>query len=203
MGKKLGVIIMENNEKMTNAILVMYGLVFIALFILMVIHTQDIKSLSEKQNFQMDVLQDITKAINSMNNKIHAVLNAHNTEVESWFLTKTEITETWQGLFGSMKNETFNGTKLDDFNECIARIKNPILIYEPHIDIENEVDGYVIKMYDSQTADQIGRIIFTRDFGYYENNECGLVYYNTTSKDLSITSWWKDEENNNGNNNNI
>lgn len=120
------------------------------------------------------------------NEKINILIDAHNREVHSWYVGNRHIKQTTNEFFKSMHNATENSTMLDSFNDCVAKIDYPYMISAPHLSEDDVAEGYVIELYDKETMEYVGKVTFAKTFASYYTTECGIVYYNMSSKILEF-----------------
>lgn len=111
------------------------------------------------------------------------VIKALNIEVESWFLEKPNLQNSFDGMASAMSLQFINGN-LTEFNNCIEQFNNSdFVITHPHITDHKYVDGYVITMFDKNYAEPSVILTVTEEYSVYSSSLCGTFYYNVTAKE--------------------
>ncbi|MCK5374764.1 MAG: hypothetical protein KAJ40_05725 [Alphaproteobacteria bacterium] len=147
------------------------------------------RSINQNTDFEtnMDILRGFSSGIKVLDKKIIETMNAHNREVESWYIGNKYIDDTTKKFFSEMKTlSNEENMNMTDFEACIADYEEYYQLLTPHITPDGDVDGYVIWMHDSQDFDGIGFIMFAKEHAKYTIYTCGGYYYNKTTEELTF-----------------
>lgn len=132
----------------------------------------------------LDVLEDFVDYALVLDRKILLTMNAHNAEVESWYIGNKYISRTKAEFSEAMVKDP-NRT-LEEFNDCIGRYdqSETYFLNVPHMLPDGSVDGYMMVLYGSD-FEEIGYWLLTKEYSDYWIYDCGRVHYNATSGDLT------------------
>ena len=145
------------------------------------------RSINQHNDFEanMGILRDFSSGLKVMDKKIIETMNAHNMEVESWYVGNKYIDDTTKKFFSEMKAISNEGN-MTDFEACIADYEEYYQLLTPHITPDGDVDGYVIWMHDSQDFDGIGFVMFAKEHAKYIVYACGGYNYNKTTEEFTF-----------------
>lgn len=133
----------------------------------------------------MDTLRDFSSGIKILDKKIVETMNAHNREVESWYVGNKYIDDTTKKFFSEMAILSNEGN-MTEFEACIADYGDYYQLLTPHITPEGDVEGYIIWMHELQDFDELGYMMFSKEYAKYAIYPCGGYYYNKTTEELTF-----------------
>lgn len=140
---------------------------------------------NNEQEANMNVLRDFSSTLKVMDKKIVETMNAHNVEVESWYVANSHIEETTKKFFQAM-NSLSNQGNLTEFETCIADYNEYYQLLTPHMNPDGDVDGYIIWMYEPKDFSGIGFVMLTKDYAKYVVYACGGYDYNKTAEEITF-----------------
>ena len=149
------------------------------------------RSINQNTDFEtnMDILRGFSSGIKVMDKKIIETMNAHNREVESWYVGNKYIDDTTKKFFSEMAILSNEGN-MTEFEACIADYGDYYQLLTSHITSEGDVDGYIIWMHELQDFEELGFIMFTKEYAKYTVYPCGGYYYNKTTEELTFIEPW-------------
>lgn len=130
------------------------------------------------------ILNDFTDGLKLTDKRLVETMNAHNKEVESWYVGNKYIDEVTTNFFNGMRTLNDNGN-LTEFNDCIADYEDYYTLLVPHINADNYVEGYAMQMYNIEEFNPLGYMIFTKEYTEYAIYNCGGYQYNKTTDEMS------------------
>jgi hypothetical protein len=132
-----------------------------------------------------EVLEDFVDYAQMLDKKIDLTRNAHNLEVESWYLGNRHISKTKREFSNALVQDT-NQT-LARFRDCTGRfdVEGTFSLNVPHVRPDGNVDGYIMFLYD-RDFDEIGYWELTKEYSDYWVYDCGRAYYNVSAGELSF-----------------
>ena len=137
---------------------------------------------SKRLDIQDKLISDFVNEGNLLQKRFFVLNSYHNRLVESYFVGNTEMETTirnWIEMMSYMTDE--------EFNNCVAQFKDPILMEELALKLDTpKITGYIIHLYDKFTFKEIGYTIFDENFVEYNIYGCGKAFYNETSKTLNF-----------------
>ncbi len=131
----------------------------------------------------MGILQDFSSGMKIIDKKITETMYAHNREVESWYVGNKYLEDTTKKFFSAMHTLSKEGN-MTEFETCIADYEDYYSLLTPHMEPNGDVDGYIIWMHESKDFNEIGFMLFAKEYAKYVVYPCGGYYYNKTTDDL-------------------
>lgn len=170
---------MEKNKKI---IILMLVVIFMQLLLSGVIMFKVIDQDNKIETYTI-ILKDFTDGMKLTDKKLVETMNAHNREVESWYVGNKYIDETTNLFFDKMRIWSDDGN-LTEFETCIEDYEDYYTLLVPHINADSYVEGYAMQMYSIEEFSPIGYMIFTKEYTEYVIYTCGGYKYNKITDEM-------------------
>lgn len=145
-----------------------------------------LKDIDQDKKLEMhrNAIINFSNGLELTDKRVIETMNAHNKEVESWYVGNKYIEDVTNKFFDGMRTLNDAGN-LTEFNLCIEDYDNYYTLLVPHINSDDYVEGYAMQMYDMKNVNPLGYMIFTKEYTEYAMYPCGGYLYNKTTDEMS------------------